>query len=271
MIVRSHHRRRAVAAAAALASAALIAVASCSSDSSDSSDSADTAAATPTASGATSAGSVQAACEAELTVNATNFPGIDPDAPAPTADDLRAFAAAIEPAATALRANLPAELTGQADKLIAVVNGAKQGKPFDLDSSGLTEAGHAVDAWMYDHCGYPKLDVTNDAGTLTGVPASVTAGPVAIRFTNTGDPNRAGFILLVGKAKDGATATAADVAAGRTDFQQIADVVTVSQPVGDEPGYTITRIPAGHYILDSPLGTPPDFGAGQAIAELDAH
>ncbi|MBX5442640.1 MAG: hypothetical protein IRZ32_14075 [Solirubrobacteraceae bacterium] len=268
LIVLSFPRRRAAAAAAAFASAALVAVAGCSSDSSDP---AGTAAATPTARDATTAGSVQAACDAELSVNATDFPGIDPEAPAPTADDLRAFAAAIEPAALALRANLPAELTGQADKLIAVVNGAKQGKPFDLDSSGLTEAGHAVDAWMYDHCGYPKLDVTNNAGTLTGVPASIIAGPVAIRFTNTGDPDRAGFILLVGKTKDGATATAADVAAGRADFQQAADVIAVSQPLGGEPGYTITRLPAGHYILDSPLGTPPDFGAGEAVAELDAH
>jgi len=268
MIVLSRHRRRAVAAAAALASAALVAVTGCSSDSSDSTN---TAAATPAASDATGASSVQKACEAELTIDAADFPGIDPDAPAPTADQLRAFATAIEPAATALRANLPAELASQADKLIAVVNGAKQGKPFDLDRSGMTEAGHAVDAWMYDQCGYPRLDVINKAGTLTGVPASIAAGPVAIRFTNTGDPSRAGYILLVGKAKGGATATAADVATGRADFQQAADVITVSQPLGGEPGYTITRIPAGHYILDSPLGAPPEFGAGEAVAELDAH
>lgn len=53
-------------------------------------------------------GDAYAACEAELTVNAA-FPGIDPDGPKPTADELRTFAAAVEPAALALQANLPAE------------------------------------------------------------------------------------------------------------------------------------------------------------------
>ncbi len=182
------------------------------------------------------------------------------------------FAAQVEPPALTLRANVPAELTGQVDRLIAVANGAKQGKPFDLDASGLTEAGHAVDAWMYDHCGYLKLDVTNNAGTLAGAPASVAAGPVAIRFTNIGDPNRAGFVLLAGKTKNGVGSTAAtDVAAGRTDLEKVSDILTGVQPVGDQPGYSIVRLPAGHYILASPLGRPPDFRGGTAVTELDVR
>jgi len=268
MIVRPLHRRRAVAAAAALTSAALLAVAGCSSDSSDS---ANTLAATPTASGATSAASVQAACTAELAINGLDFPGFDPDAPTPTAQELQAFAAKAEPLATTLRTNLPAELTSKVDVLVSVVNTAKQGKPIDYEGSGLIAAGQAVDAWMVDNCGYPKLALTNNAGTLTGLPASIAAGPVAITFTNAGDPAKAGFVLLFGKVKDGATATATGVAAGTADLDTTTDIITGIQPQGDKPGYTVAKLPAGHYIVASPLGTPPDFAGGTAAIELDVR
>jgi len=33
----------------------------------------------------------------------------------------------------------------------------------------------------------------------------------------------------------------------------------------------VAKLPAGHYIVASPLGTPPQFAGGVATAELDVH
>jgi hypothetical protein len=182
---------------------------------------------------------------------------------------LRAFAAKAEPLATTLRASVPAELTSKVDILASVVNGAKQGKPIDYDGSGLNAAGQAVDGWMVGHCGYPKLTATLSGGKLTGLPATAPAGPVAITFINTGDPAKAGFVLLFGKVKNGQTATAAGVANGTTDLDKTTDIVTAAQPRAGKPGYTIAKLPAGHYIVASPLGTPPTFAGGITATELD--
>ncbi|MDT3442433.1 MULTISPECIES: hypothetical protein [unclassified Pseudofrankia] len=254
-------------AAAVLAAATLAAATACSS----SSDGANATATASSAAAAATGGDVQAACTAELAINGLDLPGFDPDAPTPTAQELQAFAATAEPLATTLRANIPAELTSKVDVLVSVVNTAKQGKPIDYEGSGLIAAGQAVDAWMVDNCGYPKLAVTNNAGTLTGLPASVPAGPVAITFTNAGDPAKAGFVLLLAKVKDGATATAAGVAAGTTDLDTTTDIIAGVQPQPGTPGYGVAKLPTGHYIVASPLGTPPQFAGGVVAIEFDVQ
>jgi hypothetical protein len=261
-------RRR--GAAAVLAAAALVAAAACSSSGSSSSTAAGSTATTPAA-GAATGGDVKVACATEIEINGSDFPGIDPDAPRPTAQELRDFAAKVGPLATTLRANVPADLKSKVDVLISVVNGASQGKPIDYEGTGLNDAGQAVDEWMVNNCGYPKLTVTNGGGTLTGLPPSSPAGPVGITFTNTGDPAKAGFVLLFGKVKAGATATAAGVTAGTTDLAKVTDIVTGVQPITGKPGYAIAKLPAGHYIVASPLGTPPQFAGGTAAADFDVR
>ncbi|CUU54100.1 hypothetical protein Ga0074812_102103 [Parafrankia irregularis] len=261
-------------AAAVVAAAALTAAAACSS----ASDEPATATATSPTAGpptaglttvAADAGDVRAACAAEVAINSLGFPGSDPAAPTPTAAELRAFATAAEPLAATLRASVPAELTSKVDVLISVVSSARQGQPIDYEGSGLFAAGQIVDAWMVDNCGYPTLAVTNDAGTLTGLPETAPAGPVAITFTNAGDdPEKAGFVLLFAKVKDGVTATAAGLADGSTSLESATDIVSAVQPQGDSPGYGLAELPAGRYIVASPLGSPPDFAGGFAAREL---
>ncbi|ABW14762.1 hypothetical protein Franean1_5407 [Parafrankia sp. EAN1pec] len=270
MISSSTRRRR--GAAAVLAAAALATSAACTSSSPGATNATTTPSATTPSATATTAtgGDVKAACAAELEINGTEFPGIDPDAPPATAQELQDFATKIGPLAKTLRAHLPAELTDEVDVLISVVNAAEQGTPIDYEGSGLNEAGQAVDAWMVENCGFPKLSVTNSAGTLTGLPASAPAGPVAITFTNTGDPAKAGFVLLLGKVKDGVAVTAADIAAGTADLETTTDIVTGVQPLAGQPGYGVTELPAGRYVVVSPLGAPPQF-AGFATADLDVR
>ncbi|WP_241834386.1 hypothetical protein [Pseudofrankia asymbiotica] len=219
-------------------------------------------AATPAA-GAATADASAAACSAALASDWVNVPGIDPEGPPASAAELTAWATPLQTQVTTVRAGVPASLTSQVDVLAAAVRGAKDGKPVSTDDASLRTALTAVNAWVHDSCGYTTLDVTNsDGGALAGVPATLPAGPVAMRFANTGsDPAKAGFILLLGKIRDGQTATAADVQSGKANLEDIADIVAVAQPTGPDPAYGLATLSPGRYIVSTPVGSPPEFAA----------
>lgn len=241
-------------AAGALGLGTVVLLAACS----DSSDS-PAVAATPSA----SANDAQAACAAVLASDWVNIPGIDPDGPPASAAELAAWATPLQTQITAVRAGVPVDLTSKADALATVVQGAKEGKPVSTDDPSLTAALTAVNGWAHDSCGYTTLDVAkDDGGALSGVPASLPAGPVVMKFANTGtDPAKAGFILLLGKVRDDQTATAADVQAGKDNLENIADIVAVAQPTGSDPAYGLATLSPGRYIVSTPVGSPPEFAA----------
>jgi hypothetical protein len=88
--------------------------------------------------------------------------------------------------------------------------------------------------------------------------------PVAIKFTSRGSAEKSAFVLFFGQVRTGVTATAADIASGRTNLEDVADIRAVAQPTSDQPVYTLASLPAGSYIVSSQLGTPPNFGRGLA-------
>ncbi|WP_235947183.1 hypothetical protein [Candidatus Frankia alpina] len=189
-----------------------------------------------------------------------NIPGIDPDGPPASAAQLAAWATPLQTHLTALRAGVPASLTGQVEVLAAAVRGAQGGKPVNTDDASLNAALAAVNGWVHDFCGYTTLDVTDNGGVLTGVPSTLPAGPMVLKFTNTGaDASKAGFILLLGKLHPDQSTTVADVSAGKTDLGSVADIVTVAQPTGSAPAYGLTTLRPGSYLLASPTGQPPTF------------
>jgi hypothetical protein len=247
-------RRRWTVAAGALGLGALVLLPACS----DSSGS-PAAAATPSPTATTNA--TQTACAAALASDWVNVPGIDPDGPPASAAELAAWATPLQPHITALRAGVPADLTGKVDTLATAVQGATEGKPVSTEDASLQAALTAVNAWAHDSCGYTTLDVTNSDGTaLSGVPTTLPAGPVAMKFTNTGtDPAKAGFILLLGKVRDGQTATAADVQSRKANLEDVADIVAVAQPTGSDPAYGLATLSPGRYIVSTPVGAPPEF------------
>ncbi|EFC83913.1 hypothetical protein [Parafrankia sp. EUN1f] len=250
--------RRWTVVVGAVSIGALVLLPACS-GSSDSPAAAGTPSATATATA--TADATRTACDAALASDWVNIPGIDPDGPPASAAELAAWATPLQPRITALRAGVPADLTSKVDTLATAVRDATEGKPVSTDDASLQAALTAVNAWAHDSCDYPTLDVTNsDGGALSGVPATLPAGPVAIRFANTGtDPAKAGFILLLGKVRDGQTATAADVQAGKVNVEDIADIVAVAQPTGAAPAYALATLSAGRYVVTAPVGTPPQF------------
>jgi len=146
-----------------------------------------------------------------------------------------------------------------------VLAGARQGQRIDVSDPKVVAASNAVDGWVHDSCGFQTLDLTSSGGKLGPVPAGLRPGPVSIKFDSTGDPSA--FVVLLARVKDGQKATAADVDAGRADFDEIAEVVGAAQPTGPGPAYGTATVTAGHYLLTSPLGTPPDF-AGTASLDV---
>jgi hypothetical protein len=196
--------------------------------------------------------------------------GGDPDAPKPSADALKQWAGTAVGPVTALADAAPAELAAPVATLRAAIDGAAQGTPVDPADQEITAAATAVDKWGYDHCGFGTLDVTGTGTELPGVPATLPAGPLAVKFDNGGDPATKGFVLLVAKVRDGARYTLDGIRDGSVDFNSIADVVGAAQPpAGESTGYAVSTLTPGRYLVVSPIGTPPQF-TGTAAAEFTA-
>jgi hypothetical protein len=206
-----------------------------------------------------------AACNAEVALNATIPPGANPDGPAPSAAEMQTWAASVATPFATLQANAPDTLQSSVAVLSGVLDQAKRGQRIDVSDPKTTAASNAIDGWVHDSCGYQTLDLTSTGGKLGPTPTALKPGPVSIKFSSTGDPSA--FVLLLARLKDGQQATAADVDAGRADFEQVAEVVGAAQPTGPEPAYATATVTAGRYLLTSPLGQPPNFG-GTASLDL---
>ncbi len=225
-------------------------------------------AAAPSAAPVAPARDAAAACTAVVALNATIPPGADPDAPAPAAAEMQAWAAGVAAPYATLRDNAPATLNDSVAALGGVLDQARRGQRIDVGDAKTTAATTAIDAWVHDSCGFQTLDLTSSGGKLGPAPVGLRPGPVSIKFDSTGDPSA--FVVLVARIKDGQQATAADVDAGRADFEMVAEVVGAAQPTGPGPAYGTATVTAGHYLLTSPLGTPPDF-AGTASLDVTVN
>jgi hypothetical protein len=198
-----------------------------------------------------------AACLAQVTLDTTIPPGIDPDGPPPAAAELQAWAATVAPQLAIVEANAPDTLAGPIAVYRGLLTQAQAGQPMDLSSQANGEATATLSRWVYDSCGYQKLDATVSGGALSGVPATLKAGPVAIRMTSAGDP--AAAVLLTARVKAGQSVTPVDIDSGAVDFEQVTDVVAGTQAMGPEPAYGVAMVQPGSYVVVGVLGTPPAF------------
>ena len=221
--------------------------------------------AAPTAAAATAAPTADAAtaCSALLTVNATNPPGADPDSPAPTAAELKAWADSLAGPLASVKAGTPATLAPDITVLEGVLDQARHGQRVGVDDEKINTALNVVNGWAYTGCGFQKLQVASTGGKLGPAPAALKAGPVALEFTTSGEPSA--FVMLVARVKDGETVTAADVDAGRAAFDKVAEVVGAAQPAGAGPAYGTATLQSGRYLLVSPLGAPPNFSGTTSL------
>ncbi len=202
-----------------------------------------------------------AACAALVKFDAgfVNYPGADSDGPAPTAAQLSAWAAATEPLFATVAAGVPASLSAQVAVLRAGLTVAATGKPI-ADTDGAAAAENAVNHWGHDRCGFTRLEVVNTGDGFTGVPATLPPGPVSVSFANQAPAAKSAIVFLVTRPKPGTNVTIEAVRTDKVDLGTAADVLAAVQPAGTQsPGYAVVQLTTGHYIVASPLGTPPKF------------
>ncbi len=243
------------------AALSVAAVTACSSPADTGDDAAATgpAAATGSASSA-GQGDPAAACAGLPEMQTTVYPGGDPDAPPPTTEQLRDWATAVRPSFETVAANVPDDLADEIATLRAAVDGADAGIPIDLADPAVPGASTALDSWAHGACGFTTLDVVNTGTELTGVPATLPAGPLSVSFRNDGPPDQAGFVALVAELQDGSTVTPEQVVSGEVQFEDVVQSISAAQPGSDPVGYTTMSLTPGRYLVVTPLGGPPEFG-----------
>jgi hypothetical protein len=197
------------------------------------------------------------------------YPGADPDGPAPTPAQLAAWAATAAAPLQVIAANIPAQLDPDVLVVKTAVAAAAKGTALKEDPS-LSAARAAIDGSAHDHCGFVPLDVTGTGIALTGVPAAVSAGTVGVSFTNKAPAGKAGFVLLVARVHDGANYSLAQIRNNTVDLASISDIVIAAQPDSTGTAYAAASLRPGHYVVASPLGTPPSF-TGTLVAGFDVH
>ncbi|MGE0309219.1 MAG: hypothetical protein AB7N61_14575 [Acidimicrobiia bacterium] len=155
-----------------------------------------TSAATTAASSGAASG-VQAFCEAWAELDMLDTPGGPTDS---SPEDLKAFAAQVAPFVETSKANAPASLAGPMDVMTDVVAKLGEGDGSVFETPEFTAANEAIEASLRTDCGFPAIDVSAKEYAFT-MPASVPAGPVSVRLTNTG--NEPHVLLFVKKPTDG--------------------------------------------------------------------
>ncbi len=251
---------------AAVCAAAAIAVTACSSSPSPHSSTGPAAsrAAHPSAAASTRQSALACAGLVPFDQSVLTYPGGDSGTPSPA--QLRGWAATTAPRLEVLAANVPVSLDPDVAIVRAMLAAISNGRPVD-PASAQEAALTSFDQWGHGACGFTRLDVTNTAAGLTGVPPALPAGTVSVSFTNRAPAAKAGFVLLVGRVRPGAHYTLAAIRANKVGLTTIADIVVAAQPDGDRPAYATVRLTAGDYLVTSPIGSPPNF-SGIAANEL---
>ena len=244
---------------AAVCAVAAIAVTACSSSPAPHSSSGPAASgvAHPSAGAATRQTALACAGLVPFDQSVLTYPGSDSGG-TPSAAQLRGWAATTAPRLQVLAANVPVSLGPDVATVHAMLTTISNGRPVDptpAQYAALT----SFDQWGHDACGFTRLDVTDTAAGLTGVPPALPAGTVSVSLTNRAAADKVGFILLVGRVRPGAHYTLAAIRANKIDLTRIADIVVAAQPDGGRPAYATARLTPGDYVITSPIGSPPKF------------
>jgi hypothetical protein len=195
-------------------------------------------------------------------------PGADPDEPDPTPQQMKDWAASVVPDFDVFAASVPADLANAVATQRAELQKAQRGERLNVQDPASNEASNAIGGFLFDECGLQRLDAVSSDGRLRPMPTTLHAGPVVVRFTNSGEPTRAAFVLLVARVRDGTTFSVQDVTSGKVDFADVADVVCGVQPDDGGTGYGVFALATGRYLAVSVLGTPPEFSGGVDAAEF---
>lgn len=241
---------RYLAAVVALVTVGTFALSACGDDDNDkaSSTTSTTAALTGTA----------AACDGVLKADAAAGSNAPEGDQAPTVEQGKALAKALQPHVDAYAANAPADVKDTANQIKAIVDGAvTSGDVSHLDPSDDTFGPllAKTETWVHDTCGYQNLDVMAMDYSYQGVPATLKTGPTSISMANHATDEF--HELNVMRLKDDATVTQDQlIDAIKKDAnaaeQQYGDQLDVLANTGAPPGQsaaTTVTLTKGSYVV----------------------
>jgi hypothetical protein len=122
---------------------------------------------------------VTAFCEAALTTDKAAEKAL---VEKPKQKDIQAFQAAL----TQIESTAPPEVATSVQAAAAQVRTAIQSRQDPFEDPTFEQNINAIDEYRYNSCGYTQVDVTGVEYAFEGLPKTVPAGTVAIRFTDTG-------------------------------------------------------------------------------------
>jgi hypothetical protein len=102
--------------------------------------------------------------------------------PKPKQKDLQAF----ETALGEIESTAPPEVAANVQAAVTSTRTAIRAKQDQFDDPSFEQNINAIDEYRYNSCGYRQLDVTGIEYEFQGLPKTLPAGKVAIRFTDTG-------------------------------------------------------------------------------------
>jgi hypothetical protein len=100
----------------------------------------------------------------------------------PKQKDVQAFEAAL----AEMETTAPPEAAASVQAAAASVRTAIQERKDPFDDPSFEQSINAIDEYRYNSCGYTQLDVTGIEYEFQGLPKTLPAGTVAIKFTNPG-------------------------------------------------------------------------------------
>jgi hypothetical protein len=95
-------------------------------------------------------------------------------------------AQALDQALSGAESTAPPEIAADVQSIAGIIRSAAQSRQDPFGNPTFQQNLAVIDQYRYNSCGYTQLDVTGIEYEFEGLPKTVPAGKVAIRFTDTG-------------------------------------------------------------------------------------
>lgn len=255
------HRRRRLTVTTAAALTLALALAACgdSEEDEDAAPSATTEAASETT--AVETEDVSAFCDANIEAEAAFASG--PEGPDP---------AELQAAFAKVQENAPAEIAGDVEELITLIQAALSSGDQGGPPPEVEELDARIDEYVLANCGYAEVEVAGTEYEFQGIPETVDAGQTAFTFTNEGGEEHE-FILV--RVNDDVTESIEELTALRDEeIMEKIRVVSFSSAVPGGSDNTFVDLEPGRYgaVCFYPVGSTPEaIAAAEASGqEIDA-
>lgn len=213
------------------------------------------------------------ACQALVALDDAGNQGPGGDGAPPSSAQVKQFANQMQTLIGRFVAVAPTGPKAPAEKALATFGeAARTGNVNLIDpahNQALVGEQNSVEKWAHGSCGFEPLEVTGVDYAYHGVPQTLKAGTVSIRFVNksTHGDNQELQLLRIkpGSGLDAATlasALKADPGKAQQTYGNDVDPIADAEAAPGQTGYTTATLAAGTYVGACFIGNPPQVTKG---------